>query len=697
MAENSKKDEKLLETALERFKQAQDAESDIRERALEDVKFANDDQWDQQTLQERRGRPSLVVNKVAGTLKQIRGDQRRSRPAIKVRPVDSSSDPEVAKIFNGLIKNVEYNSGADAAYDTAFDQAIEGGFGYFRIITDYAHEDTFEQDIFIRRITNPFSVHLDQSYNEADASDLKWAFISEVLDKEDFENKYPKAGANDWLSGRGDEQSDWFTEDGVRVAEYWYKEPCQKTLYQLEGGDVISDKLIEEKGHEIKDFADGKALILFSDETDETDGKIPQGVFQIENERTVDTHKVMWAKLTETEVLEGPQEWSGRYIPIVLVQGEEAYINGKRHLKSAHRHARDAQRVYNWMVSTAVETISMAPKQPWVLTPEQIEGYENQWNVAHRRPMPYLLYNNMPNQQAPSRLGGSTPDSGATNERMQAADDIKATTGIYDASLGAQGNEKSGVAIQARQTQGDMSTFVFMDNLVRSIRHAGRILVDLIPKVYDSERMVRILGPDGTEQFVELNKTVTDPESGTVQTLNDVTQGKYDVVVDTGPAFATQRAEAAKCMLDFVKAMPQMAPHLMDLIAKHMDWPGADEIYERLQQIQQQQGQEQQDPQQQLELQEKQLDVEGKKLELQKAQFSLQGDQTELRGKHLDNVKTMQEVAGKADELDMKNEEHILKIAQAAAENALKFVQQSGQQNTRPQQGAKSSQRGTQK
>jgi len=631
----AKKNEKLLLTALARFKQAQNAESSMCEKALEDIKFANDDQWDKQTLQERKGRPSLTVNKIAGVLKQIRGDQRKSQPSIKVKPIDSSADPKVVEILDGLIKNIEYNSGADAAYDTAFDQAIEGGWGFFRINTDYASEDTFNQDICIKRITNPFNVHIDPSYTEADASDMEWAFISEVMDKETFKEQYPKAELSGFNSSPGEEKSDWWTEDGIRIAEYWYKEPVKRKLYELATGDVMDETMIENEDFEVVTFADTKGLIKWADEVDEAGERIPEATFAIEQEREVKTEKIMWCKITESEVLDGPTERPGRYIPIILVMGEEVYMGGERHLKSAHRHARDAQKVYNWMISTAVETVSMAPKQPWLATPEQIQNHENQWNVAHRRPMPYLLYNNISGQQMPSRQQGAIPDSGATQERMQAADDIKATTGKYDASLGANGGEQSGRQVQARQIEGDMSTFVFMDNLERAIRHAGRILVDLIPYIYDSERIVRILGADGTEQFVPINKTVIDENSGEAQVINDVTQGKYDVVVELGPTYNTQREEATRNMIEIIKNMPSLAPQVIDLIVKNMDWPGSQELYERIRKIQQgmgQQGQEQSDPQEQLDMKKKELEIRNKQLENAKDVQSLAEQHAETSG-----------------------------------------------------------------
>jgi len=690
--------EKILKTALKRFETARDAESAMREQALEDTRFANDEQWDKSTLAEREGRPSLTINKIAGTLKQIRGDQRQSRPQIKVRPVDSASDPEVAKILNGLVKNIEYISGADAAYDTAFDQAIESGWGFFRIDTDYAGEDTFDQDILIRRIINPFSVYIDNSYVEADASDIQWAFITETLDRDDFEEQYSDVNTSDWDTGIGEEYADWWTRESVRVAEYFWKEPVKKKLYLLETGDTMDEKMVSDNNMEIKAFGQGKDkqnyLIYFSEETDEDNEALPQGFFAIEKEREVKTHRVMWCKMTADKIIEGPIEKPGKYIPIVMVFGEETYINGRRVLKSAHRHARDAQKVYNWMVSTAVETVAMAPKQPWMITPEQIEGHERQWDVAHRRPMPYLQYNSVEGQSPPGRQSGSIPDSGATQERVQAADDSKATTGIYDASLGARSNEQSGVAIQARQMQGDISTFVFMDNLVRAMRHAGRIIVDYIPYIYDGQRVVRILGPDGTEQFAEINKTVMDPKSGAAQTVNDITQGKYDVTIDTGPAYQTQRAEAAKHMLEFVKSMPQLAPMLIDLVAKNMDWPGADEIYERLQQIQQQQmgGEQQPDQQQQLELQKTQAEIAKKQLEARK-------DQMDIYGKRIEQAQNQQDMAIKADENDMKNEDHIMRLAQAAVQQAMQQMYGTGQaqqpqQQPRAQQPANSPQRG---
>jgi len=591
----SKQDAKILKTALARFESARSAESQNREAALEDLKFENGEQWDDQAKREREemGRPCLVINKTAGLVKQIVGNLRQNRPRIKVRPVDSQADPKVAELLNGLIRNIENISDGEAAYDSGAENAVRGGYGYWRILTDYADDDVFEQDILIKRICNPFAVYFDQSAMELDYSDARFCFVADTLTREEFEAKYPKASLPEWSKGQGESEAGWFAEDTVRVAEYFWKEPKTKTIYLLGNG-----KTVDELPGERVEAADGVFAVTEQGEA------IP-----ILKERKAKCDRVMWAKISGTEILEGPQEWPGKYIPIVPCLGEEIWIEGCRILRSAIRMAKDPARLYNWARSTAVETIAMAPKQPWLVTPEQIEGHEEQWNAAARSPQPYLLYN-ATGGQAPQRQAASIPDSGALQEAMQSADDIKATTGIFDASMGAQGNETSGRAIMARQKQGDNATFVFTDNQARAIKHTGRILVDLIPKIYDTARVVRLLNQDGSEAWATINQE--DPLTG--QKSNDLTIGKYDVVVDVGPGYTTKRLEAADGMIQFTQAAPQFAPVIFPRIAKNLDWPESDEIAQEMQAMMQPPPP---DPKNEVELQGKQLDNATKQARLQ--------------------------------------------------------------------------------
>jgi hypothetical protein len=650
----------ILKIAKERFKRIEDYESIYRDKSINDIEFANENQWDERDKSDRelKRRPCLTVNKIAGVLKTLRGHQRQLMPSIKVRPVDSGADPEVAKIMNGLIRNIEYASVADSVYSTAFNQAIEGGWGFFRIGTRYCSDDTFDQEIYLERIPNQFTVYIDPDYIHADASDIKWAFITKQFSEEDFKKKYPKSEMSSWSSDDGRRRSNWWGTDYIKVAEYYYIETKNRMVYELSDGRII------ESGMRDDNIKDG----FYFDEN---------GYYEIIRKRKIEKEQIYWCELTDSEVLTKPMEVMGNYIPIVLVPGEEVNIDGKRYYKSAHHYARDAQLVYNWMVSTAVETVAMAPKTPWLVTEEQVAGYENQWDVIHQDPKPYVIYRPDPNAPPPSRQQGGIPDTGAIAERNQAAEDIKATTGVYNAALGMQGNERSASTLTQRQTMSDMATYIFMDNLRRSIVHAGKIIVNLIPRVYDSERTIRILGDDGTEEFVEINA------QGLLITLNDLTVGKYDVVVTVGEAYATKRLETVKYMTELFKTVPDLMTPMMDILMKNMDFPGADQIAARLETMAQQPKQMSEEEKyiaqaREIEAIKAQLDIQGKQIDNQKDMMDLQNNDLErveqmpkLKLNDLKVAEGVQDIAIKADKLDMENEDRIIDMAERISEKAI--------------------------
>lgn len=539
----------LIKEARKRFEYAAGAEQDNRASALEDLRFCNGEQWPENIKNQRaeEGRPCLTINRLPQFVKHVINSQRQNRPAIKVKPVDDKSDPALAKVYEGLIRNIEQQSKADMAYDTALEFGVKGGFGYFRIITEYSSDDVFEQDIRIKRIANPFTVYLDPDHQDPDASDMGWCFVTEMMDKDVFESRYPDADTSEFDSGLGDDKA-WFTEDKVRVAEYWRKVPTKKLIGLLPDGTVT-----------------------------EVD-KLPVDIQPIKT-REVSCDKIEWYLITGKEVLE-TREWAGKYIPIIPVFGDETNIEGKKIYSGLVRWAKDPQRMYNYWRTQATELVALAPKAPFLATPEQIEGFEDIWKTANTKTHAYLPYNNT-GAPLPQRQPFANSPIGAVNEALAASDDIKATTGIHNPSLGMESNETSGKAIIARQRQGDNATFNYIDNLSRAINHAGRILVDLIPKIYDTPRIVRLMNDD-REEIIEINKVVAGPDGSEVR-VNDLSVGKYDVVVSVGPAYATRRQEAAESMLQFIQASPNAAPLIADIIAKNMDWPGAEEIAERLQ------------------------------------------------------------------------------------------------------------------
>lgn len=637
-----KDDDQFLADARERFAASQTEEKANRTAAIEDIRFENGEQWDEKAKADRIGRPCPVVNKVSGTSKQIKGDARQNRPRIKVRPVDSQADPKVAELLTGLIRNIENVSDADDAYDLGFDQAVDGGFGYWRILTDYASDAAFEQDILIRRIVNQFSVSFDQSATEKDYSDAKYCFVSETLRKEEFKAKYPNAAPVDWESSDG--ELNWLDGDKVRVAEYWYKEPTTKHLFELADGRVIEVKkprIIQQPEippQPVMDPQTGQPAMQ--------PGQPAQQLVVGEEEnaqpmpftrtRKVKCDRVRWAKITGSQILERPQEWAGKYIPIVPCIGEEVWIEGERVLRSAIRFAKEPARIYNWTRANSIEIMALGPKQPYLVTSKNIEGHEQQWKQAYQRPMPYLLYNS-DGGPAPARQQLDVNTTGIHQEALLAADDIKATTGIYDASLGARGNETSGKAIIARQRQGDVATYTFSDNQVRAIKYTGRILVDLIPKIYDTQRVVRLMGDDLKQGFKDMQgvKISPDGQSAWAQVnvlgpngqvvYNDLSVGRYDVVVEAGPGYSTKRMEAADGLVTVLQAAPNLVPLLLPDIAKNLDWPGAQELAEKLEKA----TQPQQAPPDPL----AQIDVEKGKLDLQGKQLDLQGKQLDIAGK----------------------------------------------------------------
>ncbi len=514
------KSDELLRQARKRFACAIDGEQENRTNARDDIRFsAGDDknkyQWDQEALDARKGRPCLTINKHRKFRNQVINGQRQNRISIKVRPADDKSDTAIADIFEGIIRNIEHNSVASGAYDTALTQAVDGGFGYFRILTEYSDDDSFDQDIKIKRIKNQFSVYFDPNCQEHDYSDARYAFITEIVDPDEFKRQYPHAESIDFDGSGldGDDKERWFADDGIRVAEYFYKEPVQRLLYLLATGDVINgDKL--PAGATVKNNA---GLWL------ESDGAAPIPIIK---QRNVNSHKVMWCKLAGgSQILEGPREWAGRYIPIIPVLGEEQVIDGKTMLSGLLRFGKDSQRIYNYTRSADVEMNALAPKVPYLATKKQIGAHLRQWNSANSLPFPYLLYDVDPSAPSvmPKRVEPITTQPGLMQNALICNDELKDTVGMYDASVGKQGNETSGIAITARRQQGDTATFIFPDNLSRALVFAGKILVDLIPKIWDTPRIARLRGMDGKESFVPINTPIV--KDGQRVLVNDITVG----------------------------------------------------------------------------------------------------------------------------------------------------------------------------
>jgi len=560
----------FLEAAMERFKLSADSESDIRNKALDDLKFSVGDQWPQDILSRRKGSPSLVLNRMHIFIRHVVNEQREQRPSIQVNPRGDGATVESAEFRQGMIRHIEVSSEAKIAYDTAFDMMVRIGFGYFRLRTDYLDGEETEQEIRIERIKNPFTVFFDPFASEVDYSDANFAFIIRDIKTPQFKHQFPKSemaklsSLADFAS-IGNSAPGWASAETIRIAEYFYVKETKHTDYELSDGGIAHNE-------EERKRAESFGLTVVG-----------------EHERT--ERQVKWAKITAMDVLE-QKDWAGRWIPIIPVLGEDLDIDGKRHLAGMVRNARDPQRMYNYWISAATELIALMPKAPFIGAEGQFEGHEGKWEQANRISFAYLEYKPQDVQGKPvgppQRQTLEPPVQAMLAMTAQADNDLKATMGIYDASLGQRGPQESGKAILARQQQSNIATLNYADNLSRAIRFCGRMLLDLIPKIYDTPRIQRIVKPDSTMDSVVIFKgpgqqpQAKELLTDKIRKAFDVEEGKYDVTISVGPSFQSRRQEAVASQLQFIEAFPASAQLIGDLVARDMDWPGSKEIADRL-------------------------------------------------------------------------------------------------------------------
>jgi hypothetical protein len=634
-----KKKDGALDRALKRYTLARDADKHNRAASLDDLKFVNGEQWPEAVKNERGDRPTLTINRMNQFVRQVINDIRQNRPSIKVRASDGGK-PETARVINGLIRNIEDQSGADMAYDTAAESAVRGGIGAFRILTEYADDDAFEQDICIKPIRNPFTVTPDPHAQSPDYSDMMYCFVEEDMPKDEFKERFPKAESQ-WSGSDDAEHADWFTEDTVKVAEYWEVTFVPRTLCLLKDGKVVA--LPDDVKYE--DFQAQMTAL----------GN------PCERQRKVNARKVTQYLLTAAEELE-VKEWAGAFIPVFIVVGEEYFIESRRHRRSLIRDAKDPQRMYNYNRSQITELIGLSPKSPFLGPEAAFKGLEDLWATANTKSHAYLPYKGA---IAPARQGYGEMPAGLAQEAAACVEDLFATTGINPANLGMRGEaNESGRKVQALQREGDVSTFHFSDNLTRAIRHAGRCLVDLVPRIYDTARTVRILQPDGSEQFVPINYEHFDEQSGRML-IHDLAAGKYDVAVTVGPSYTTQRLESSERMLEMAKIYPPILEVAGDLLIKNLDLPEGDEIVRRIQ-GKMQQGQ--QDPnakaielQQQIESMKAQTGAELKRMDIQAkkeiAQYQAQIDAMLEQFNALVERQTKLEIENIRAGVSMRNEE----------------------------------------
>jgi hypothetical protein len=554
-SESMKGDEAIIAELQERMAVYESSSEGMRKEALDDLEFLKGDQWPevQRRQREMAGRPCLTINTLPTYLQQVTNDQRQNRASIKVSPTNENATKKTAEVIQGMIRHIEYDSSADIAYDTAVNSAAAIGFGYFRLTTEYERPDSFDQVIKIKRIRNSFAVGFDPNSVEPDGSDAQWVTVSGRIRRNEFRIRYPKAVATleKFDYDRSGAASAWLDSDSVRIAEYYR---------------------IEQEKHKLYQFVDGTTSYDKNDATP---------INPVHRDRDVLKKKVMWYLCTPFEVLERAEimcDW----IPVFPVFGTEIDIDGKVYRAGMIRNAKDPAMMYNFWMTSATEEVAMRPKIPYIGAEGQFEGHEKEWARANTSSMAYLEYKptSVDGQLAPPPTRQPMIDVpvGVLTMAGHARDNIKATTGLFDSSLGAAGTATSGKQEIAQQRQGNVANFHYMDNFTRTLRHAGKCIINMIPHYYDTQRLVRTRAEDGLPSTTWINKI----EAAANEVMNDVRIGYYDAAVTTGPSHATMRAEAADAMVQFGQSWPKLMDIAGDKVVQAMNWPGAEDIAERI-------------------------------------------------------------------------------------------------------------------
>ena len=585
MARKSKKpdtsldaeDDKIVSEAKKRFDRSLAWEGESNRRSKDDLRFANGDpdngyQWPNDYLRRRQvaDRPCLTINKIAFHNNLIINEGKKNKPGIKLVPTGGTATKQSADVYAGVIRHIEYKSNAQTVYDTAFETQVEGGVGYWRVLTKYVNDNSMDQEIWLARIRNPFTVYVDPNCVELNCSDARYALLYRDYERSQFDEDFPQY-KDKGVPGPVIDNDGWNGNVYVRVAEYFRVVVVPDTLY------VYKD-------------AEGKVQSVRKSQITPALGA------QLANEKDVrkrelKDRQVQWFKLVGNKVVERTV-WAGKYIPIIKVVGRERVIDSILDRKGHTRMLKDAQRMYNYMASSQVEALGLQTKAPWVGPAKAIEGFENYWFRSNVDTPAYLPHNHMDDKgqpiPPPQRPQPPQASEGFQVGMQNAERDMMSASGQYEAVRGEPSNEQSGRAIARRQGQGETSTYNYIDNLMVGIQFTGMILIDLIPKIYDTRRIVGILLPDGETQQVTVDPDAEQPLTeqqkltGEVERIFNPNVGEYEVQAEVGPAYATRRQETFDACVAIITQSPELMRVIGDLVFKNADFPGAEDIAERI-------------------------------------------------------------------------------------------------------------------
>ena len=565
LTEAEKNKSNFLRLARARAIEAYEYAKDNMDRAEEDLDWIFGEQY-KDSERDIDNRLELTFNKLPQFINKVTGGQRSSVQSIKVSPTgvsfgkeeprltaESGKEIPLSTVLTALIRDIQYQCNAQDWYKTAFKHALEGGFGWLRVYTKY-QDKGFDQDIVISGVRNRWAVVIDPKAQESDRSDMNYAFISERMDLEEFKTRYPNKSYEQVLQDGELVNTFWGEQDTITVTEYFRRVATERTLVELSSGEIH-----------------------YKDEIEDVLDKLDEKIIR---ERKVTTYKVLWSKISALDILEKEREIKTSTIPIVPVLGRVTDFKVKKETKGLIHDAIDAQKAVNIMKSSALERIDQAPLSPWLASDKAIKGYENEWKYANTMKYDTLTYNE--GYTPPTRLANAPMPVAELQTADTMANDMKDSTGIFNASLGQSSSEISGKAIKARQSEADVGTYEFIDNYKNAIRRVGILCTELIPHIYDTERTLRLRHADDTTDVIVVNKVVRDEQTGKDIVVHDLNQGTHTVVISTGATYENKREENAEQILELIRINPKVAEVGSDLLVKNLDFSDSDILAERL-------------------------------------------------------------------------------------------------------------------
>jgi len=547
-----------------RAQKGESADAENRRLHTEDMSFVFDSedfcQWDPIVISLRRGRPSYTFNRVLQPVNMVLGDQRQTAPAIKVRPIKDGSQA-VADIYGGLWRCIEQDSRAEEIYAETYKQSVAGGYGEMMLMPEWEADNSFDQVLRIQWIPNPLTVVRDPESTDPCGADAQWAMEGGRISTEKYKAEYPDQTPSTFDMSR--DSLGWYTDGQIRVVNYFERFAFEKEIALLSDGRVI-DYTKKEKAVE------------------EHLARTKQEAATVMRVRSVRSYKIRYAKCDGANILKGPIEYDWKRVPIVRMPGRYINIEGKQKLQSLIRHSKDAQKAYNFQSSDALERSALVPKARYFVTPKMIVGFEDLWNSSNTAPRIYMPYNvdkDAPNNGMPFREAPIDVPAGAIAMAQKAAQDIQATTGYFDPALGNADdmNRVSGKALVTHTRRSDLGSHEFISNYGLALKLLASMSIDMIPTIYDTERVVRIIGVDGVDKLVTVNG-----QKDTGELMNDLKEGSYDCDITLGPSYQTARQESLATLLDAAGSVPGLAETIPDLITKAIDTPDSEEMTRRL-------------------------------------------------------------------------------------------------------------------